>query len=69
MALYHTSDLDHFIKGEISFEEIKGFIHEVIPIQKEISLSLQDVLFYSEKEHDLYEKLNVPHINWTGIIC
>ena len=52
-----NSDLDRFINGEICFEDIKGFIHEDVSIQGAIICAIQNKLFYSEKEHDLYEKL------------
>ena len=57
-----NSDLDRFINGEICFEDVQGFIHEHVPIQQAIILGLQSALFYSKKEHYLYEKLCYAHM-------
>ena len=57
----YADDLDRFISGQILFEEIQGFIHEDVPVQEAITLSLINALFYNSKEeHDLYEKLCYP---------
>ena len=48
----YADDLDRFISGQIRFEDIQD-----IPIQNEIRNALRHAAYYSEKEHDLYEKL------------
>ena len=48
----YADDLDRFIEGQIGFEEIQSF-----RLQQKISLDLQNGAYYSEREHDLYEKL------------
>ena len=48
----YADDLDRFIEGQIGFDEIQSF-----RLQQKIILALQDASYYSEKEHDLYEKL------------
>jgi hypothetical protein len=48
----YADDLDRFIEGQIGFEEIQSF-----RLQQKIILALQNKLFYSKEEHDLYEKL------------
>ena len=57
-----VNDLDNFINGEICFEEIQGCLPEGIPIQNEIICSESSRAFYSEEEHDLYEKLCYANI-------
>ena len=48
----YADDLDRFIAGQIGFEEIQSF-----RLQQKIRLALQNGAYYSEREHDLYEKL------------
>ena len=48
----YADDMDRFIEGQIGFEEIQSF-----RLQQKIILALQNKLFYSKEEHDLYEKL------------
>ena len=48
----YADDLDRFIEGQIGFKEIQSF-----RLQQKISLALQHASYYSEREHDLYEKL------------
>ena len=48
----YADDLDRFIEGQIGFEEIQSF-----RLQQKIRLALQNGAYYSEREHDLYEKL------------
>ena len=53
----YADDLDRFIKGQIEFDDIQGCIHRGIPIQNAITSALQEASYYSQEEHDLYEKL------------
>ena len=48
----YADDLDRFIEGQIGFDEIQSF-----RLQQKIRLALQNGAYYSEREHDLYEKL------------
>ena len=43
----YADDLDRFIKGQIEFDDIQGAI----------TSALQQASYYSQEEHDLYEKL------------
>ena len=52
----YADDLDRFIDGEISFEEIQGYIPLGISIQGAIE-SVFNVKYHPKEEHDLYEKL------------
>ena len=52
----YINDLDRFIKGEICFDEIKGYISQD-KIYWAIIYTGRESLFYSEEEHDLYEKI------------
>ena len=58
----YAYDLDRFIEGQIRFEDIQGYIPGDIPIQGAIIGALQEVSYYSEEEHDLYEKLCYAHM-------
>ena len=53
----YADDLDRFIKGQIEFDDIQGCICRGIPIQNAIISALQEASYYSQEEHDLYEKL------------
>ena len=53
----YADDLDRFIKGQIEFDDIQGCIRRGIPIQNAITSALQEASYYSQEEHDLYEKL------------
>jgi len=53
----YADDLDRFIKGQIEFDDIQGCIRRGIPIQNAIISALQKASYYSQEEHDLYEKL------------
>ena len=53
----YADDLDRFIKGQIRFEDIQGFVHKDVLVQEAITHALTHALFYSKEEHDLYEKL------------
>ena len=55
-------DLDRYIEGQIGFDDIQGYIHEDIPIQSAIIVALEYVSYYSEEEHDLYEKLCYAYV-------
>ena len=48
----YADDLDRFIEGEIGFKEIQS-----CRLQQKIILALKNASYYSEREHDLYEKL------------
>ena len=58
----YTDDLDRFIEGQIRFEDIQGYLHGDIPIYGAIIGALQEGSYYSEEEHDLYEKLCYAHM-------
>ena len=53
----YADDLDRFINGQIRLEDMQGYIKKNTSIQIAISRALLDAAYYSEKEHDLYEKL------------
>jgi hypothetical protein len=53
----YADDLDRFIKGQIEVDDIRGCICRGIPIQNAITSALQEASYYSQEEHDLYEKL------------
>ena len=53
----YADDLDRFINGQIRLEDMQAYIKKNTSIQITISRALLDVAYYSEKEHDLYEKL------------
>ncbi len=61
-CLVYADDLDRFINGQIKFEDIQGDVHKGVPIQGAIIGALQDTLFYSKEEHDLYEKLCYAYV-------
>ena len=52
----YADDLDRFIKGQIEFDDIQGCIRRG-SIQNAIISALQKASYYSQEEHDLYEKL------------
>ena len=58
----YADDLDRFIEGQIRFEDIQGYLHGDIPIHGAIVGALEEASYYSEKEHDLYEKLCYAYV-------
>ena len=61
-CLGYADDLDRFIEGQIRFEDIQGYLHGDIPIHWTIVGALEVASYYSEKEHDLYEKLCYAYV-------
>ena len=64
MEKHKPKDLDRFINGEISFEEIQGCCNEHSDsyIKNYIIFAKYERCFYSNDEHDLYEKLCYANI-------
>ena len=65
MDFHPLKDLDRFINGEITWEEIQGIYHD-----RSVKWLMVDIFteacYYSKDEHDLFEKLcyaNVLRIN------
>ena len=58
----YVDDLDHFIDGQICFDEIQGCIEGGVPIKNAIISTLQEASFYSKEEHELYEKLCYSYV-------
>ena len=61
MNIHIPKDLDRFINGEISWEEIQD-LYDGQPVKWLIVASFTEASYYSQDEHDLFEQLCYANI-------